>query len=169
MVAARWRSRACGVGRGDCAPAARSLRSTAGRAGQPGSWRRVRAPFAGRRGVKAHSSRYVEVRLKRIDLERGGRPVLREIAWTVKPGERWVLAGGNGAGKTQLLKLVSGAVWPTPTGRESRKYGWNGETWPTPADVKDEIAYVGPERQDKYERYGWNHTVTQVVGTGLYR
>ena len=55
-------------------------------------------------------SRYVEVRLKRIDLERGGRPVLRDIAWTVRPGERWVLAGGNGAGKTQLLKLVAGSV-----------------------------------------------------------
>ena len=27
----------------------------------------------------------------------------------------------------------------------------------------------GPERQDKYERYGWNHTVGQIVGTGLYR
>ncbi|MEJ0038517.1 MAG: ATP-binding cassette domain-containing protein [Gammaproteobacteria bacterium] len=119
--------------------------------------------------MKGGSSRYVEVRLKRIHLERGGRPVLRDIAWTVKPGERWVLAGGNGAGKTQLLKLVSGAVWPTPTGRESRRYVWAGETWPTPADVKDEIAYVGPERQDKYERHGWNHTVTQVVGTGLYR
>jgi molybdate transport system ATP-binding protein len=119
--------------------------------------------------VSAASSRYVEVRLKRIHLERGGRPVLHDIAWTVKPGERWVLCGGNGAGKTQLLKLVSGAVWPTPSGRESRKYIWAGETWATPADVKDEIAYVGPERQDKYERYGWNHTVTQVVGTGLYR
>jgi molybdate transport system ATP-binding protein len=119
--------------------------------------------------VKGNASRYVEVRLKRIDLERGGRPVLHDVAWIIKPGERWVLAGGNGAGKTQLLKLVSGAVWPTPTGRESRQYRWGGETWPTPADVKDEIAYVGPERQDKYERYGWNHTVTQVVGTGLYR
>jgi molybdate transport system ATP-binding protein len=119
--------------------------------------------------VSGASSRYVEVRLKRIHLERGGRAVLHDIAWTVKPGERWVLAGGNGAGKTQLLKLVSGAVWPTPTGRESRQYAWAGETWPTPADVKDEIAYVGPERQDKYERYGWNHSVTQVVGTGLYR
>ncbi len=119
--------------------------------------------------MSAGDSRYVEVRLKRIDLERGGRPVLHDIAWTIKPGERWVLAGGNGAGKTQLLKLVSGAVWPTPTGRESRRYVWAGEVWPTPADVKDEIAYVGPERQDKYERYGWNHTVTEVVGTGLYR
>jgi molybdate transport system ATP-binding protein len=119
--------------------------------------------------VSPGHSRYVEVRLKRIQLERGGRPVLHDVAWTVKPGQRWVLAGGNGAGKTQLLKLLSGAVWPTPTGRESRRYVWAGEVWPTPADVKDEIACVGPERQDKYERYGWNHTVAQVVGTGLYR
>jgi molybdate transport system ATP-binding protein len=119
--------------------------------------------------VSSGDSRYVEVRLKRIQLERGGRQVLHDVAWTVKPGQRWVLAGGNGAGKTQLLKLLSGAVWPTPTGRESRRYVWAGEVWRTPGDVKDEIAYVGPERQDKYERYGWNHTVAQVVGTGLYR
>jgi molybdate transport system ATP-binding protein len=112
---------------------------------------------------------YVEVRLKRVHLERAGRTVLREVDWTIRPGERWVLAGGNGAGKTQLLKLVSGAVWPTPTGRELRLYVWGGEEFHTPADVKEEIAYVGAERQDKYERYGWNHTVTQIVGTGLYR
>ena len=119
--------------------------------------------------MTAGASRYVEIRLKRINLERGGRQVLHDVAWTVKPGERWVLVGGNGAGKTQLLKLLSGAVWPTPTGRESRRYVWKGEVFPTPADVKDEIAYVGPERQDKYERYGWNHSVTEVIGTGLYR
>lgn|GEM_PF-122488 len=119
--------------------------------------------------MRAGDARYVEVRLKRIDLERGGRPVLRAVDWSVRPGERWVLAGGNGSGKTQLLKLVAGAVWPTPTGRESRRYVWRGESWPTPADVSEEIAYVGPERQDRYERYGWNHTVSQIVGTGLYR
>ena len=119
--------------------------------------------------VRAAGGRYVEVRLKRIDLERAGRPVLHAIDWTVRPGERWILAGGNGAGKTQLLKLIAGAVWPTPSGRESRRYLWRGEKWNTPFEVKEEIAYVGPERQDKYERYGWNHTVTQIIGTGLYR
>ncbi len=119
--------------------------------------------------VKAAGTRYVEVRLKRIHLERGGRTVLREVDWTIRPGERWVLAGGNGAGKTQLLKLISGAVWPTPTGRESRRYFWASEEWTTPAEVKEEIGYVGPERQDKYERYGWNHSAGQIVGTGLYR
>src|SRR5690348_7347870 len=118
---------------------------------------------------KAPRAFYVEVTLRSVSLIRNERAILRELDWRVRPGERWVLAGGNGAGKTQLLKLIAGSVWPTPTGREVRRYQWRRELWPTPFEVQDEIAYVGPERQDKYERYGWNHTVEQVVGTGLYR
>jgi molybdate transport system ATP-binding protein len=119
--------------------------------------------------AKSAEARYVGVRLVNVHLEREGRPILENVTWTIRPGEHWVLAGGNGAGKTQLLKLLAGAVWPTPTGREVRHYHWRGELWPGPFGVQDEIGYVGPERQDKYERYGWNHTVEQVVGTGLYR
>jgi molybdate transport system ATP-binding protein len=114
-------------------------------------------------------ARYIEAHLKGVSLDRGGRAVLRDIAWRIRPDERWVLVGGNGAGKTQLLKLLAGDVWPTPTGSESRVYRWRGEWWRTPYEVKDEIAYVGAERQDKYEHYEWNYRVEQVVGTGLYR
>ncbi len=122
------------------------------------------------------AARYVEVRLRQVHLSRGERLVLDGIDWTIRPGQRWMLAGGNGAGKTQLLKLVSGAVWPTlgtaahpQHTRGMRCYLWRGETFHSPYGVQEEIGYVGPERQDKYERYGWNHTVEQVVGTGLYR
>src|SRR6266702_8807413 len=122
-------------------------------------------------------ARHVEVRLKHLALVRQGRVVLDDVSWTVKAGQRWVLAGGNGAGKTQLLKIIAGAVWPTPAdtkspsavANSSRRYRWRGETFPSPFEVKEEIGYVGPERQDKYERYGWNHPVEQIVGTGLYR
>ncbi len=102
-------------------------------------------------------------------LDRGGRRVLEDVSWTIRPGERWVLAGANGAGKTQLLKLIAGSVWPTPTGREVRRYRWKGDLWRTPYEVQDEIGYVGAERQDRYTRYGWNHTVEQVVATGIHR
>src|SRR5688572_15946540 len=98
------------------------------------------------------ASTFVAAHLKHIDLIRDGRTVLRDVAWTIPPGERWLLAGANGAGKTQLLKLVAGSVWPTPTGRESRVYRWKNENWPTPFEVQDEIGYLGAERQDKYER-----------------
>jgi molybdate transport system ATP-binding protein len=114
-------------------------------------------------------SRFVQVRLRDVRLERNGRTVLQDVRWTIRPGERWVLAGANGAGKTQLLKLIAGSVWPTPTGREAREYAWRGEVWRTPHEVQEEIGYVGPERQDKYTRYGWNHTVAQVVATGIQR
>ena len=113
--------------------------------------------------------RYVQVQLKHVHLERQERTVLTDISWTIRPGERWILAGGNGAGKTQLLKVIHGAVWPTPRSGGARVYRWRGQLWRTPYEVKEEIAYVGPEGQDKYERYGWNHTVEQIVGTGWHR
>jgi len=119
--------------------------------------------------TKTPRALYVEVTLRSVSLIRNERVVLRDIHWRVRPGERWVLAGGNGAGKTQLLKLIAGSVWPTPTGRETRSYRWRHETFFTPFEVKDEIGYVGAERQDKYARYGWNHTVEQIAGTGRYR
>src|SRR3954470_20799909 len=95
------------------------------------------------------SQSQLSVTLRRIDLDRGERPVLRDIAWSIRPGQRWLLVGGNGAGKTQLLKLVSGAVWPKPTGRELRRYYLHGEAFDHPAGVGEDIAYVGAERQDR--------------------
>jgi molybdate transport system ATP-binding protein len=122
-----------------------------------------------RRRDGAEHSIYVEAQLEAVRLERSARRVLDNVSWTIRPGERWVLAGANGAGKTQLLKLVAGSVWPTPTGREVRHYRWKGVLWRTPHEIQDEIGYVGPERQDRYTRYGWNHTVEQVVATGVHR
>jgi len=117
----------------------------------------------------AGRSRYITVELAHIDLDRAGRAVLRDIHWRIRPGERWLLFGANGAGKTQLLKLVSGAVWPKPTGRGRRHYRYAGELHRTPQDVIGEIAYLGPERQDRYQRYGWDSTVERVVATGHFR
>lgn len=84
--------------------------------------------------------------------------VLDEIDFTLRRGERWALVGANGSGKTMLLKMLRGDVWPTPTGRQRRHSML----------AKERIGYVGPERQDKYIRYDWNLTVTQVVTTGLF-
>ncbi|HEV2700111.1 MAG TPA: ATP-binding cassette domain-containing protein, partial [Steroidobacteraceae bacterium] len=112
---------------------------------------------------------YLEVRLRRIHVTRGERTVLRGIDWHIRPGQRWVLVGANGAGKTQLLKLIAGAVWPVPEPHSLRRYRWGREVRSSPYEAQDEIAYVGPERQDRYERYGWNHSVEQIIGTGIHR
>lgn len=98
------------------------------------------------------------IELSHCSLIFDGQRVLGDVSFTLRPGERWALVGANGSGKTMLLKMLRGDVWPTPTGRERRRSML----------TKEQIAYVGPERQDKYVRYNWNLTVTQVVTTGLF-
>jgi molybdate transport system ATP-binding protein len=115
------------------------------------------------------ASSFLSVTLNRVDLDRGGRAVLRDVAWRIEPGQRWLLVGGNGAGKTQLLKLVAGSVWPKPTDRALRRYRLRGEVADAPAGVMEEIAYIGAERQDRYEHYEWNFSAREIVGTGLNR
>jgi molybdate transport system ATP-binding protein len=110
------------------------------------------------------------VSLRGAGVRRGDKWVLRGITWQLKPGERWALLGENGAGKTQLLKLLSGDIWPTPTRATTavRTY-WAGRHALELRDAKQRIAYLGAERQDKYARYAWNLRVRDVVATGLHR
>ena len=114
-------------------------------------------------------ARSLTVELEHVDLDRGGRRILRDINWRIRPGQRWALLGPNGAGKTQLLKLIAGDVWPTPTRRGRRSYVVDKERQDEPLGAKELIAYVGAERQDKYERYGWDLPVLDLVGTGIHR
>ena len=116
------------------------------------------------------------MRLHAVSVRRGDKWVLRDVSWRLQPGERWALIGDNGAGKTQLLKLLSGAVWPTPGARrglrgggpEGRRYVADGRPVEL-IDAKRRIAYLGAEQQDKYARYGWNLRVRDLVATGLHR
>ena len=47
---------------------------------------------------------------------RGSTVILSEVAWTVRPGEHWVILGANGSGKTSLLKALTGFLTPTAGG-----------------------------------------------------
>lgn len=111
----------------------------------------------------------MEILLDHLNLHRDGRHILHNVSWHIRAGERWLVVGSSGAGKTQLLKVVAGDVWPDEAGGATRRYLLDGEWHLQPADVRDELAWLGPERQDRYERYGWNHSALEVVGTGLHR
>ena len=110
------------------------------------------------------------ISLRAVSVRRGAKWVLRDITWQLRPGERWTLLGENGAGKTQLLKLLSGDIWPNPT--RSRGDGRSFRLGARSVDLieaKARVAYVGAEQQDKYARYGWNLRVREMVATGLHR
>ncbi len=110
----------------------------------------------------------LEMQLHAVSVRRGESWALRGITWRLRPGERWALIGDNGAGKTQLLKLLSGDVWPTPDAAPGRRYRV-GRRPVDLIDAKRRVAYIGAEQQDKYARYGWNLRVRDLVATGLHR
>jgi branched-chain amino acid transport system ATP-binding protein len=52
--------------------------------------------------------------LRDITVERGGRPVVKDVAITVPAGEVTALLGPNGAGKSSLVLAVGGVLRPSP-------------------------------------------------------
>jgi branched-chain amino acid transport system ATP-binding protein len=55
-----------------------------------------------------------ELVLRDITVERGGRPVVKDVTITVPAGEVTALLGPNGAGKSSLVLAVGGVLRPRP-------------------------------------------------------
>lgn len=51
--------------------------------------------------------------VENVTVEVGGRVVLEDLSFSIERGERVVLLGVNGCGKTTLLKLLDGLAFPT--------------------------------------------------------
>lgn len=53
------------------------------------------------------------LRLERVSKIYPNNPVLKDVTWEVKPGERVGLVGANGAGKSTQLQIIAGETEPT--------------------------------------------------------
>ncbi|MGY4642211.1 ABC transporter ATP-binding protein [Cellulomonas sp. URHB0016] len=51
--------------------------------------------------------------LQDVTIRRGTTTILDRVTWTVREGERWVVLGRNGAGKTTMLQVASGRMHPS--------------------------------------------------------
>lgn len=64
---------------------------------------------------------------KKISLIRDGKYILKELDWQVKKGQHWAILGLNGSGKTSLLNMINGYLYPslgqlTVLGKEFGQY-----------------------------------------------
>jgi ATP-binding cassette subfamily F protein 3 len=57
-----------------------------------------------------------------VSVRYGATDLLKDVTFTVEPGEKWGVVGRNGSGKTTLFNLITGALQPT-TGSVSRSSG----------------------------------------------
>jgi iron complex transport system ATP-binding protein len=53
------------------------------------------------------------VRLRDVGVYRDKSMLLKNVNWTVREDETWVVLGPNGAGKTTLLQVAAGLIVPT--------------------------------------------------------
>ena len=53
------------------------------------------------------------VDLSHVSLVIDDRSILDDVSWRVRAGEQWAIVGPNGSGKTALLKITTGYLWPT--------------------------------------------------------
>jgi iron complex transport system ATP-binding protein len=51
--------------------------------------------------------------LQDVSIRRGTTTILDSVTWQVADGERWVVLGRNGAGKTTMLQIAAGRMHPT--------------------------------------------------------
>jgi iron complex transport system ATP-binding protein len=76
--------------------------------------------------------------LRNVSYVANGKTILHRINWTVEPREHWAILGPNGCGKTTLLKLACGYIWPNAGGEVYR----NGKTLTDLRELRKSIGWV---------------------------
>ncbi len=95
-------------------------------------------------GYAAASNGSPLISIENADVFRKGKPVLRRINWTIRPGEHWAVFGRNGSGKTTLLRLISGDLEPAWWGSISR---FGTETLRNLWEIRRRISLVSADLQ----------------------
>lgn len=55
----------------------------------------------------------VVINVEDVFWQQKGQVILDKVNWQVKAGEHWAIVGLNGSGKTSILNMISGYLWPT--------------------------------------------------------
>ena len=124
--------------------------------------RRVQSS-ANKEGFSRSSSATELVRMRNVTVNYGNITILRNVNWTVRPGESWALFGPNGSGKTTLLSLIMGdhpQAYANDITVLGRRHG-EGESI---QNLKKQIGWVSPELQVYFQD---SFTCLETVESGF--
>ena len=102
------------------------------------------------------------IELRNVSLTRKNRHILERIDWNVRDGENWILYGRNGAGKTMLLEIVSGYLFPTEgeVVRFGKKHG--------DYDIRELRKRIGYVSTFIKHMFSGRESLLEVVTSGLF-
>lgn len=98
-----------------------------------------------------------------LSLIRQGKHLLKNLNWTLERGQNWAILGLNGAGKSSLLRVLTGEFWPSQ-GKIAVLGHHFGQT-----DMTQLRQKIGMVSSFIAERLPYDMLAEQVVLTGLYK
>lgn len=100
--------------------------------------------------------------MQNISWKRQGKTILSNIDWTVSEGEHWAVLGLNGSGKTTILNMINGYIWPT-TGQITVMEQRFGRT-----DIRELRKSIGWVSSSLQERMKGTELSENMVVSGKY-
>lgn len=111
------------------------------------------------------------IAMRRVTVGYGGKVVLRNLDWTVEPGQHWQISGPNGAGKSTLLSLVAGDH-PQAYANDIRLFGRQRGSGESVWQIKQRLGLLSTALQQNY-RVGVTAEMAVISGffdsIGVYR
>lgn len=102
------------------------------------------------------------IELQDVSVIRNSKYLLRDINWSIEEGEHWAILGLNGAGKTMLLNMLNGYIFPSKgelkvLGKTVGKYDMR--------KLRKSIGWVSSSMQERFHGYS---TAMDIVLSGKF-
>lgn len=101
------------------------------------------------------------IKIEKLNYKVGNRYLLKDINWSVKEGEHWLIFGLNGSGKTTLLSNIAG--FGSHTDGEMEVFG-EKYSEETTMKIRQRIGFVSSSFFSKYYKH---ETVLEIVLSGI--
>lgn len=102
------------------------------------------------------------IKVSNVSFKRELRTILKDIHFEIRTGEHWVILGRNGSGKTTILDMLNGYLFPS-----SGQIEVLGQLYGT-VDVREVRRSIGYVSQALMDKLALRDPVWEVIATGKY-